>query len=535
MSNSPWYSSDRLTRRGHALLAAGFVAVGVYYWAACRPSGFQGGDVIDVATMVEKDLDPSLFARDFTYATRKYSGTYVPCFRFGLGVLSRVVGGTLNAHKALVLCAVPAYLVAMFLLLNELTRNWLVSATTAVMSLTLRGSIHLGWGMGALSATQARTLYLAVFAAAFYLLVRARHRPRLRLLLFLMVGFSFNLHPVAAASCLLAVSFSLLYSHGLTAANFRRLAIFVGIFAVFALPSGIPYLQALFGEKVRGLDTALVNEILRYRLAYRFLDTGSLGLSNIGGWLWASTLLGIGAKAWVRGLDERDGALLAAGIGMMAVSLLGTALLTRLCDLLGRPKLVSFTLRWARFVFLIHYVFMAQLLASLFEIARSAGKPWLSLGAKAAAALLIGVQAIDAGAFASRVWRVGHEEASGADVALLDVAAWARENTGRDALFHFNDRRFRLEALRGLTVCWKDGGHFVQADPRKLREWWRRLESHNEAMAKRSSAQALKLALEYGADYLVLPRKFRRMAQPVAHENSHFVVYRLLRSPDPAT
>lgn len=535
MSNTPWYSSDRLTRRGYALLAAGFVAVGVYYWAACRPAGFQGGDVVNIATMLAKDGDRALFARDFTFATTRYYGTYLPVYRAALRGLSWAVGGVLRAHKLLILCAVPVYLGAMFLLLNELTRNWAAAAATAVVSLTLRGSMHYSWGMGPVSAALARTWYLALAPAFMFMLLRWGRRPRVRALLFVLVGLSFNLHPLSAVGCVVVLALFMLYTGGLARSNVRRIAALVVVFGLFALPSGVAHLRSRPSGRVRGADAVEVNRILRHRFPFLFLDTGTFRLSYVGGWLWVTTALGIVAKARVRGLDERDGGLLAAGTGVLALSLLGTAALTMLSDRVEAPRLLCYSLRWAKLVFLVHYVFLAQLVAALFAWSSSAKGGWQRWASCAAAWVVVGAMLAQGVGSGSEAWRAGHAKASGHEAARLDLAMWAREHTSRDALFHFDDPRFRLDALRGLTVCWKDGGAFWHSDPCRLIEWWRRLQSHHDAMASRSPRRVLRLAVQYRADYLVLPRDFGPLAKPVAYENSHFVAYRLLRSPEPGT
>ncbi len=156
MNEAAWYSSGRLGRKGHAAVVALFVGVGVFYAAACWPSPYRGGDLINIATMLAKDADPTLFAKDFTFGSVQYYRTYLPMYRAAMLAASRVAGSTLAAHKLLVLFMAPAYLAAMFLLLKELTGNWVVSLAVALASMTPRGSLHYQWGLGPLSTAVPR-------------------------------------------------------------------------------------------------------------------------------------------------------------------------------------------------------------------------------------------------------------------------------------------------------------------------------------------------------------------------------------------
>ncbi len=366
-----------------------------------------------------------------------------------------------------------------------------------------------------------------LFPAFFWGLLRTETRPKLRLAVLVLVGLSFNVHPLSAAICAAAIAVYVLYTCGATWASGKQVAVLVLAFVLSAAPSAIRYSRARSHEEVRGEEAVQVNDIMRHRFPFLFLDTGAFRLAHIGGWLWLTTALGIALKARTRRLDSRDGGLLAAGLAALAIALLGTALFSYVSDRLRVPRIMPYSLRWAKLIFLVHYVFLAQLGAALFLLAKRLDGGGRSRIAGACASLLVLALIADAGAAGVRAWRTGHRTPTQDEAALARLAAWARANTPRDALFHFDNLEFRLEARRGLTVCWKDGGTFSHSDPRKLIEWWRRYEQQQQALASGSPSKVVGLARRLGADYLVLPGFAQAARLPVAYRNDWFVVYAL--------
>ena len=527
MTDHAWYHSERLGPWGRTALLGLFVGVGLFYWGASRSAGSEGGDFINIATMLAKDNDPTLFPRDFAFATREYYGTYLPVYRRGLRVLCRVAGGTVPGHRLVLLYTVPAYLVAMFALLNLITGTWVAAAATALMSLTPRGSIHYGWGMGDLGTALPRTIYLAVFPALLWLMLRSKGNAKRWLCFAVLLGLSVNIHPLSAAMCLLAAAVFVLYAEGCGRAVLKRVGLLVVVFVLFSLPSATSYARAKSHESLTSADAVKANEILRKRFSFLFLDTDTFRFGHVGGWLWVTTVLGIAAKARARGLQPRDGAFIAVGVAMLGVSLLGTIALSAWADRAEAVRPLLFCLRGAKWIFLVHFVFLAVLVASLFEMSRRARSDGACWATGFAAACMVTIAILSAGCAAAAALRRAQCKPARDQVALLDVADWARAHTEPNALFHFDNQPFRLRARRSLTVCWKDGGTFAHSSHRRLLEWWRRYETHTKAMAARAPGRVLRLATELGADYLVMSRALRRLPRRVAYENERLVVYRL--------
>jgi hypothetical protein len=113
---------------------------------------------------------------------------------------------------------------------------------------------------------------------------------------------------------------------------------------------------------------------------------------------------------------------------------------------------------------------------------------------------------------------------------LLQLAAFARERTDKDAVFIFADAgknlypgMFRAESERSVYVDWKSGGQ-VNYYKNMGEEWWRRWQSAHGLVFERSRLPELQ---KLGIDYLVLGSSLRLADRSPIYENRGFVVYRL--------
>jgi len=109
---------------------------------------------------------------------------------------------------------------------------------------------------------------------------------------------------------------------------------------------------------------------------------------------------------------------------------------------------------------------------------------------------------------------------------LNQLARWARENTGREAIFQFGDtaRRlepgiFRVRAKRALYVDWKAGGQ-VNFLPSFAGIWAKR-------WADLAQLQPISKYRDRDIDYLVLQKSNRQAQMASVFENSQWVVYDL--------
>ncbi|MDX1982074.1 MAG: DUF6798 domain-containing protein [Bryobacteraceae bacterium] len=115
---------------------------------------------------------------------------------------------------------------------------------------------------------------------------------------------------------------------------------------------------------------------------------------------------------------------------------------------------------------------------------------------------------------------------------IYDLAAWAKRETPKDAVFLFPDAAkslhpgiFRANALRAVYVDWKGGGQVNYL--RKYMDAW--LPRWQQAMAigfdpKRASREEY---ARLGIDFLAVEAKNRIAGWPVAYGNGKYLVYRL--------
>ena len=108
---------------------------------------------------------------------------------------------------------------------------------------------------------------------------------------------------------------------------------------------------------------------------------------------------------------------------------------------------------------------------------------------------------------------------------LAQLSAWARANTGRDAVFVFPGANrslapgiFRSEALRAVYADWKGGGQVNYLKDLGEQWWfrWRQIRDFKPADLPQYTAS--------GISYVVLQEPLPRAAE---FQNSTYVVYQL--------
>jgi hypothetical protein len=111
---------------------------------------------------------------------------------------------------------------------------------------------------------------------------------------------------------------------------------------------------------------------------------------------------------------------------------------------------------------------------------------------------------------------------------LDELAAWARQATDREALFHFADAgkdlypgMFRARAVRAVYVDWKGGGQ-VNYMKSLGEEWWRRWSS---TLASGSRPDRLEQYRPLGVDYVVLKTSSEQPPGEPVFRNSRYLAY----------
>lgn len=113
---------------------------------------------------------------------------------------------------------------------------------------------------------------------------------------------------------------------------------------------------------------------------------------------------------------------------------------------------------------------------------------------------------------------------------LVELSAWARENTRTEAVFHFPDAGlalypgiFRARSLRAVWVDRKGGGQ-VNFAYGLAKEWWRR---YDATIGRAYQPQPLEAYRELGADYIVVQRSHARGEWQPVYANAGYAVYAL--------
>jgi len=112
------------------------------------------------------------------------------------------------------------------------------------------------------------------------------------------------------------------------------------------------------------------------------------------------------------------------------------------------------------------------------------------------------------------------------DPAAVQLYAWARAQTSKDALFFFPDLAFRYYARRSITHAWKDLSAAIYTRGRLHAEWTRFSRYEH---ARRDPTTLVELARAERIDYIVRYRDEATLPLPVAYENWGYLVYRVAR------
>jgi hypothetical protein len=157
-------------------------------------------DQIAIGTALTKDLDPSLFVRDYVYHDLSLWAFYTPFMLWLAKALWRVLGSYDLAIAALVPLVLAVYVVGMYRLVLAVSGDRLVSLVVALVSTAPRYSIgYEVWGVSGADGIGPRALFWAASPYLFWIMFRLRARGwNAGLLVGLTLGVMANLHPVSA-------------------------------------------------------------------------------------------------------------------------------------------------------------------------------------------------------------------------------------------------------------------------------------------------------------------------------------------------
>lgn len=403
------------------LIFALLLALGYTWYSAVTPYQ-MGHDQTYVGTMLVKDRDPTLYARDYAFHDDTLYRAYIPLLRWLLQHLTTLTGSFDNALLALVAPAVCLFALGTGLLLLDWSRSLGVALVLTLLAVPYRpapsGEI---WGAGGVEFMLARTL--ATSLAPFILLefFRFLGQPTVRraVITGVSTGLLAFLHPPTALFLGELCTGMFLLCHIRERRQWLFLALLVGSYALAAfVPLTLMERQA--PTPVAALDFVGIRQVVHSylkipadwggfpgdateRRVWLFLGaTLVLGLNYLlrpgrrpqaalQGWGWGCLIIlylcwrlaGKGAGftwlyalaaayviwRWRRGdLETRDWWLLGMGFVVLAISLLPYYFLTLLWLRFDSLWLTSLVIEHYRAVRLIHpffYLFSARAAACL--------------------------------------------------------------------------------------------------------------------------------------------------------------------------
>jgi hypothetical protein len=109
-----------------------------------------------------------------------------------------------------------------------------------------------------------------------------------------------------------------------------------------------------------------------------------------------------------------------------------------------------------------------------------------------------------------------------------DAQNWVRENTPRDAVLLTPPKEagFRVFSERTIVAEWKDGTQ-QYFDDGFVRAWGARMEALGDEYTRLPDDEVVGRARQFGASYIVAPRRNRPRALPKVYENGSFEIYRV--------
>jgi hypothetical protein len=206
----------------------------------------QSTDLNIMATMVSKDMDPTLYPRDGLFASDEIYRLYTPLYRWIIGK-AWLIGGTFEGGLAwLVPLIVITYLAGMFLLLYYVSGNIWLAVGVTVASAHYHDTMGAGvWGVGGSAELMSRTLFMPVIPVLmlFYLYLLKNPSWLKGAILGLGIGLATNLHPVSGLHFLVLLSALLVLIHGNKLVGWLTVIAMGGMAVVGAWPVTLNYMQ----------------------------------------------------------------------------------------------------------------------------------------------------------------------------------------------------------------------------------------------------------------------------------------------------
>lgn len=503
------------------------LATGLYaarYWLAWDRFVEGAADEAIWIALAQRWSDPGLFAADPALPALAQFAPPAYVWLTALGVRAFGPGEFLLVASTVLLVV---YAAGVYRLAHLVTGHRWAAALVAIVALRPNESLAIGWGVY-LGSAPPRSFVVALipWLVAFWL--GARREPARLLVLGVVIGLVGNVHPITGLHLALVLAGALLIDGG-TAWRLRSLAAasVVGGFAAGITPYVV---QLLVRFDPSPFDMALIVERVGTQV---FPSLGAVAGTFVFSYAMPIALAVVGWRAATTP-EQRAAATAMAHLGLVAIVL--TALGPIQAWLVPRWFAVHLV-RISGYVFLFALVLAGVLLARLLRAPRMTVR---------VAAVMLGV-ALFATAGGARLPQLrsaatGEARTAGAlwaDVrragigipdkrAFLDLCAWARAATERDALFAAPPgmfASFRVYARRPLFVTFKDGALLLNFSGTLGRAWRARFDANDRLYASDRGDAIVAVARDHGIRYVIRERTTPPVGLPVAFENAVYRVY----------
>lgn len=183
-----------------AVFLAFLFLTGYYTCMGFMAPELGSSDQVNVGVMVDKLLHPELYSKDYVFKDNSLFEFYTPTFLQSLSFLQAQTGKFEYALAVYIPVIMLGYLTGMFVFIFAVTKNYLISASVAILSSFNHHAIAgTWWGLNGIEYVMPRSLFLLFVPWLFLLLYCWLDEKNWKKtgVLGLTVGLLTNVHPVS--------------------------------------------------------------------------------------------------------------------------------------------------------------------------------------------------------------------------------------------------------------------------------------------------------------------------------------------------
>jgi len=502
-------------------------------------------DEFQVATGYLKDLDSTLFPKDFIWSKPEMVRNLHVCVRALMDFTNKLTFGAVQEPIDLYLIWLPIAFLLFFagnyLLSYEFTKNSSASLLVACCFMLVRRTVWDWWGIGPTYTMSARGLVLTLLPLGLWAFFRCQSNFKKLAVFSLGWGFISNFHPLSGWGFMEFLGLTILIVERFRSRAFLK----VFVMAVGVILGSLPFL--IIWNKVAIVphqfqpDPSLVKQFLDY---YQFLqpDTNRY----VRGFLWdlslpfLISLVGYFYFRSKESLKEDVRLKMSSVFPFVAVgTVVGVILLGTFWNDLRfvAPVMATEHSRNIKMVYLTLPIWMGFGFTWWLQRKSNEMMKW---GVAVLVVILSLIINLPGHKFVRHVFYrmdVLSEKSSQKiernfkeDADDLELSLWARGNTSMDALFYFDSYEFRYYARRSLVFCSFDRPCVAFHPSQEMKEWNDRLNRIGPLKKEKNSIGMMSAAKEYGADYLVLLNSWQPIAEMPVWSNAKYSVFAVPKS-----